>query len=169
MMKQQSSCAFAPLMYLNQVSHGTPITESSVRNVLWNAFEAMLSSDTDRDTVLELLEVKTVEDAKQRVLHAPEYTLSDVDWWVFCQQRRIPAFLIWPPPPTTSSEQKGTTAAAAAMPWLRLYSEPAETTTYYFISKKKKNYSIITKSFALSALDTSALRDEQGKLVVQEI
>jgi|Laugresbdmm110sn_2_1035109.scaffolds.fasta_scaffold00219_5 hypothetical protein len=173
MMKQQSSCAFAPLMYLNQVNHGTPITESSVRNVLWTAFETMLSSDTDRDTVLELLEVKTVEDAKQRVLHAPEYTLSDVDWWVFCQQRRIPAFLIWPPPPTTSSEQKGTTAAAAAaaaaMPWLRLYSEPAETTAYYFISKKKKNYSIITKSFALSALDTSALRDEQGKLVVQEI
>jgi len=51
-----------------------------------------------------------------------------------------------------------------------LYAEPAETTSYFFIQKHRKHgYAIVNRQFTMSELNTTALRDDQDRLVIQEI
>jgi hypothetical protein len=126
------------------------MTQAALRRLLDQAYAAYFDPTQDeykdRELLLELL--GGVREYKDR---GPD--LHDVDWWVFCQSMRIPAFLFWSP--------NG---------WLRLYAESDETTTYFFIYKKKKHaYNIVIQALPLSALNTSALRDEQGRLVIPQV
>ena len=165
----QPSCTLAPLLFVAQKHRDTPLSIESARRVLWKAYASYFDPHNtekykEHTVLLELLHVKDAEEIRKRILEDTEYNLNDVDWWVFCQSLHIPAFLIW-----VHKKQN-----REAWPWLRLYAEPAETTSYFFIQKHRKQtsfgrYSIVNRQFTMSELNTTALRDDQDRLVIQEI
>jgi hypothetical protein len=167
----RSTCTMAPLLFLAQKHRDMPMTFASARHVLWKAYASYFDPDVpekykEHNILLQLLQAKDSEEIRNRILNETNYVLNDVDWWVFCQNLQIPAFLIW------KSESQNP-------PWIRLYSENAETTSYFFIQKHQKmvkgrvanssRYSIVNHKFTISELDTTALRDDMGRLVIQEI
>ena len=168
-----SSCTVAPLLYLAQLHRKSPMPIGSVRQMLWKSYDSLLSDTEKRSILLQLLRAKTPEEVRQRLLQDTEYTLEDVDWWVFCQSLRIPAFMMWKRT-TKSATRDGLSSSDIggndSPPWIRLYSETAENTAYFFIHKQSHNsFSIVTKPFALTALNTTLLRNEKGQLIMQEI
>jgi hypothetical protein len=154
----KKTCALAPLMYLAQL-HGqsqAPMSESEVRRVLWKAYETLLRDEKHRGVLLELLGTQTPDLLQDRVLRSTEYRLSDVDWWAFCQNWHVPAFLVWGDPASTN--------------WIRLYTETSDNTAYWFIRKEKPGqYTLVSTAFAMSALNLAPLKDDQGRLLLQEI
>jgi hypothetical protein len=161
----------APLLFLAQQHRTTPMPVSSARHVLWKAYAPYfdplnVEKYQEHTVLLELLKAKDADEIRRRIMDETTYELNDVDWWVFCQSLHIPAFLIWDPQQQQQQQQ----------PWIRLYAESAETTAYVFIQKhrrKQRNssgrYAIVNRQFTLSELNTTALRDDQDRVIIQEI
>ena len=167
----RSTCTMAPLLFLAQQHRTTPMPVSSARHVLWKAYAPYfdplnVEKYQEHTVLLELLKAKDADEIRRRIMDETTYELNDVDWWVFCQSLHIPAFLIWDPQQQQQQQQ----------PWIRLYAESAETTAYVFIQKhrrKQRNssgrYAIVNRQFTLSELNTTALRDDQDRVIIQEI
>jgi hypothetical protein len=152
----KKSCTFTPLMFLAKLhsQSAAPMSESAVRRVLWKAYKSLF--DQHQPVLLELLNTTTPEQVEERVLRSTTYQLSDVDWWVFCQHGHIPAFLFWNDPLPEN--------------WLRLYTDNTANTAFWFIRKERGGkYSIVSTAYALSALTLSTLKDDQGRLILQQI
>jgi len=176
----RSTCTMAPLLFLAQQHRTTPMPVTSARHVLWKAYAPYfdplnVEKYQEHTVLLELLKAKDAEEIRRRIMDETTYELNDVDWWVFCQSLHIPAFLIWEPALTHKQLQQ-----QQQQPWIRLYAESAETTSYVFIQKhrrKQRNktsdssgrYAIVNRQFTLSELNTTALRDDQDRVIIQEI